>query len=198
VIVTGILVAAPIALETMGLRTDLLIGARWFVLFVVAAGAFAIAYRFGPCRTHARWRWVRWGAVFAAFAWLAGSAGFSWYLNNIAHLQVTYGSLGAVIGFMLWVWFSVLLVLIGAELNAEIEHQTAIDSTVGPPKPIGRRGAVVADTVGRPFIGIRRGVGHARDALARIWGRLRGRTVSPARLPAPPGERPGPRRSAAR
>jgi membrane protein len=172
VVVAAILVAAPIVLEALGLRTDLLIAARWLVLFCVAAAAFAIAYRFGPCRAHARWRWVVAGALFAAFAWLAGSAGFSWYLNNVAHLQVTYGSLGAVIGFMLWVWFSALMVLIGGELNAEIEHQTALDSTIGPPKPIGRRGAAMADTVGRPFFGVRRGAGMLRDMLRRQWGRL--------------------------
>jgi membrane protein len=175
VVVAAILVAAPIALDALRLRTDILIGARWVVLFAVAVVAFAIAYRFGPCRQHARWRWVVWGAVFAAFAWLAGSAGFSWYLNNIAHLQVTYGSLGAVIGFMLWVWFSVLMVLIGAELNAEIEHQTALDSTVGPPKPIGRRGAAMADTVGLKFVGLRRGAGMIRDMLRRQWKGLTGR-----------------------
>jgi membrane protein len=175
VVVAAILVAAPIVLDALSLRTDILIGARWIVLFAVAAAAFAIAYRFGPSRRRPRWRWVVWGAVFAAFAWLAGSAGFSWYLNNIARLQVTYGSLGAVIGFMLWVWFSVLMVLIGAELNAEIEHQTALDSTVGPPKPIGRRGAAMADTVGLKFVGLRRGAGMIRDMLGRQWKGLTGR-----------------------
>jgi membrane protein len=175
VMVAAILVAAPIALDALSLRTDILIGARWAVLFAVAVAAFSIAYRFGPSRRRPRWRWVVWGAVFAAFAWLAGSAGFSWYLNNIARLQVTYGSLGAVIGFMLWVWFSVLMVLIGAELNAEIEHQTALDSTVGPPKPIGRRGAAMADTVGLKFVGLRRGAGMIRDMLGRQWKGLTGR-----------------------
>jgi membrane protein len=175
VVVAAILVAAPIVLDALSLRTDILIGARWIVLFAVAVAAFAIAYRFGPCRRRPRWRWVFWGAVFAAFAWLAGSAGFSWYLNNIVRLQVTYGSLGAVIGFMLWVWFSVLMVLIGAELNAEIEHQTALDSTVGPPKPIGRRGAVMADTVGLRFVGLRRGARMIRDMLRRQWKGLTGR-----------------------
>jgi len=156
-LVTAILVAAPIALKAAGLRTGWLFGLRWLVLFFVAAGAFAIAYRYGPCRARARWRWVAWGAVVAALVWMGGSAGFSWYLNNVAHLQVTYGSLGAVIGFMLWVWFSVLVVLMGAELNAEIEHQTAVDTTSGPPRPMGERGAAMADTVGLRFIGVRKG-----------------------------------------
>jgi membrane protein len=82
---------------------------------------------------------------------MAGSFGFSWYLNSFTHLGVTYGSLGAMIGFMLWMWLSVLIVLIGAELNAEIEHQTACDTTIGPERPLGERGAVVADTVGGAF-----------------------------------------------
>lgn len=194
-VVTGLLVAAPLVLNVLGLQADLLIAAHWLALFVVATVAFAVVYRYGPCRTRARWRWVRWGAVVAAFIWLAGSAGFSWYLNNVAQLQATYGSLGAVIGFMLWVWFSALVVLVGAELSAEIEHQTAIDSTVGPPKPLGHRGAIVADTVGRRFIGASQILGLLRRMLRRRWRGLRGRLNRPVRPRAPPGGRPGPRRS---
>lgn len=156
-LVLALLVAIPIALKAMGLRTGWLFGFRWLALFFVVAGAFAIAYRYGPCRARARWRWVAWGAVAAALFWMGGSVAFSWYLNNVAHLQVTYGSLGAVIGFMLWVWFSVLVVLMGAELNAEIEHQTAVDTTSGPPRAMGERGAAMADTVGLRFIGVRKG-----------------------------------------
>jgi membrane protein len=80
---------------------------------------------------------------------MMGSLAFSFWLDHFTHLGVTYGSLGAVIGFILWVWFSVMVLLIGAELNAEIEHQTAMDTTVGPPLPLGERGAQVADTVGK-------------------------------------------------
>ena len=87
--------------------------------------------------------------MFAAFAWLAISALFSWYLSKFADYNATYGSLGAVIGLMMWLWLSVSVILIGAELNAEIEHQTARDTTVGRHgKPLGARGAVMADTVG--------------------------------------------------
>jgi membrane protein len=78
-----------------------------------------------------KWRWVSVGSVFAAFAWLAISALFSWYLSKFADYNATYGSLGAVIGLMMWLWLSVSVILIGAELNAEIEHQTARDTTVG-------------------------------------------------------------------
>jgi membrane protein len=77
------------------------------------------------------------------------SAAFSWYLSHVANYTATYGALGAVIGLMMWMWLSAVIVLLGAKLNAEIEHQTAVDTTIGPPKPLGNRGAVMADTVGR-------------------------------------------------
>ncbi|HEY9217498.1 MAG TPA: YihY/virulence factor BrkB family protein, partial [Phenylobacterium sp.] len=149
-LVTAILVAAPIAIRNLGnLRLlEAWIPLRWALLLLVAASAFSILFRYGPCRSRARWRWVTSGGFFAACLWLGGSLGYSWYLNHIAHLDATYGSLGAVIAFMLWVYVSVMAVLIGAELNAEIEHQTALDSTSGAPRPIGQRGAAMADTVG--------------------------------------------------
>jgi membrane protein len=80
--------------------------------------------------------------------WLAVPVLFSWYLGNFANYNATYGALGAVVGLMMWMWLSTIVVLVGAELNSEIEHQTAIDSTIGTAKPLGARGAVVADTVG--------------------------------------------------
>lgn len=170
--VSGILVAAPIALAALGLHDGLLIAARWPLVYLVATAAFCVAYRYGPSRTRARWRWLVPGSAVAAFLWMAGSAGVSWYLNNVARLDATYGSLGAVIGVMLWIWFSVMVVLIGAELNAEIEHQTALDSTTGPPKPMGERGAAMADTVGLRFVGFRKGasllLGGARAQIARL------------------------------
>ena len=88
------------------------------------------------------------GSVFAALSWLVVSALFSWYLGNFANYNATYGALGAVVGLMMWMWLSTIVVLVGAELNSEIEHQTARDSTVGREKPLGTRGAVMADTVG--------------------------------------------------
>jgi len=172
-LVSGILVAAPIALEALRLREDWMIAARWPLVYAVAAGAFTIAYRYGPSRRLARWRWLIPGGAAAAFLWMAGSAGFSWYLNNVARLDATYGSLGAVIGFMLWIWFSVMVVLMGAELNAEIEHQTAMDSTTGPPKPMGQRGAAMADTVGLRFVGVRQGASQLLDIARRQLRNLR-------------------------
>jgi membrane protein len=169
---TGILVAAPPMLAELGLWSGWLIPARWLLLLGLATAAFAIVYRYGPCRARARWRWVTWGAAGAAAAWMSGSLAFSWYLNHVAHFDVTYGSLGAVIGFMLWIWFSVMVVLIGAELNAEIEHQTALDSTTGAPLPMGQRGAAMADTVGLAFVGVRKGVGILWRDTRRQVGNL--------------------------
>jgi membrane protein len=80
--------------------------------------------------------------------WLIASWGFSYYLQNFADYNATYGTLGAVVGFMMWTWISVIILLVGAELNAELEHQTARDSTTGAPEPLGARGAVMADTLG--------------------------------------------------
>ena len=153
VVMTAILVAAPVALARVGLYELAVIWVplRWMILVAMAAAAFSFIYRFAPCRASPRWRWVTIGGTFAACLWLGGSLIFSWYINNIAHFDVTYGALGAVIGFMMWIWFSVMVVLLGAELNAEIEHQTARDSTTGPELPLGARGAVMADNVGRAF-----------------------------------------------
>jgi membrane protein len=118
------------------------------VLLILIMIGLALIYRFGPSRREAKWRWLTLGSAFAALAWGAGSAAFSWYLSNFANYNATYGSLGAVIGMMTWMWLTAIVILLGAELNSEIEHQTARDSTVGQEKPLGTRGAVMADTVG--------------------------------------------------
>ena len=117
-------------------------------MFVLMILGLAVLYRYGPSRRLAKWRWISVGSVFAALVWLAMSLLFSWYLANFANYNATYGALGAVVGLMMWMWFSTIVVLVGAELNSEIEHQTARDTTVGPEKPLGTRGAVMADTVG--------------------------------------------------
>jgi membrane protein len=89
--------------------------------------------------------------VLAAVLWVATSAAFSWYVSNFNSYNETYGSLGAVIAFMVWMWISATIILLGAELNAELEHQTARDTTISPEKPMGNRGAQAADTVGKPM-----------------------------------------------
>ncbi len=146
----GAVVALPLALKFVGLgdTTETLLGlARWPVMLLVVALFLACLYRFGPDRDKPKWRWVTWGSAVAAFGWLAASAGFSFYVTNFGNYNETYGSLGAVVGFMTWIWISSTVVLAGAELDAEMEHQTARDTTEGPEKPLGARGAKMADEV---------------------------------------------------
>ena len=114
----------------------------------IVLGSLALLYRYGPSRDTAQWRWVTWGSGIAALLWIVVSALFSWYVSSFGKYNETYGSLGAVIGFMTWIWLSAIVILIGAELDAEMEHQTARDSTTGPPKPLGARKATMADTIG--------------------------------------------------
>ncbi len=123
---------------------------RWPALLAVVVLGLAVVYRYGPSRENPRWRWITWGSISAAILWLVVSMLFSWYAANFGNYNKTYGSLGAVAAFMVWTWLSSTVVLMGAELNAEIEHQTARDSTTGRPQPLGRRGAKMADTVGKP------------------------------------------------
>jgi membrane protein len=105
---------------------------RWPLLFVVVALAQTILYRYGPsCRARARsprWRWMSWGSVCAALAWLAVSFLFSWYAENFGNYNATYGSLGAVIGFMVWMWLSTIVTLLGAEVDAEMERRSEQDA----------------------------------------------------------------------
>jgi membrane protein len=121
---------------------------RWPVLGLIYVTGLAVLYRFAPSRNEPRWRWVSWGAVVATVLWLIGSALFSWYVSNFGSYNETYGSIGAVAVLMMWFWLSALIVLLGAELNAEMEHQTGRDTTRGAEEPMGERGAYVADTVG--------------------------------------------------
>jgi membrane protein len=148
----GSVVVLPLVLAYLGFAAEQQAGflplLRWPAMFLVVLAGLAVLYRFGPSRRRAKWRWLSIGSVFAALAWIAVSLAFSWYLSRFADYNATYGSLGAVIGLMMWLWISTLVVLVGAELNSEIEHQTARDSTVGQEKPLGQRGAVMADTVG--------------------------------------------------
>ncbi len=143
-----IVVPAVLKYVGLGFGADLLLSfGRWPLLLAGIMLFLAVTYRYGPSRTTAKWRWVSWGSAFAGVFWLAGSLAFSWYTASFGSYNKTYGSLGAVVGFMTWIWISTIIVLVGAELNAETEYQTARDSTVGPEKPLGARGARRADTV---------------------------------------------------
>lgn len=120
----------------------------WLGFAAAAAGTIAIVYRYGPSRDKARWNWLTPGSVFACLGLLAGTFGFGLYVSTLGDYNATYGSLGAVVVLLMWLYLSTYVLLLGAELNAEIEHQTARDTTRGEPKSMGERGAVVADTIG--------------------------------------------------
>jgi membrane protein len=144
-------VALPLALDHLGLapESQIIVSlARWPLLLVILVTALGLLYRFGPSRRPARWEWLSVGTLAAGLLWIVGSSLLSWYLSNFANYNATYGSLGAAIGLMMWMWMSAIIVLCGAELNSEIEHQIALDTTIGHAKPMGRRGAVMADTLG--------------------------------------------------
>jgi membrane protein len=146
-------VAFPLALDRLGLQpeTQFIVGlARWPLLFVILLGALGILYRFGPSRRAARWEWLSVGTLAAALLWIVGSALLSWYLSNFGNYTATYGSLGAAIGLMMWMWMSAIIVLCGAELNSEIERQTVIDSTAGHPGRLAVRGTAMSNTPGAP------------------------------------------------
>ncbi|KAB1073717.1 YihY/virulence factor BrkB family protein [Methylobacterium planeticum] len=150
-IITAMLVVLPVVLSLIGLGavTDaaLRIG-RWPAMLLLVSFGLSLIYRYGPSRRDAKWRWVTWGSVAAALCWACGSVLFSWYVASFDSYNRIYGSLGAGIGFMTWIWLSTVIVLLGAELNAEMERQTVRDSTAGKPKPLGARDAFAADTVG--------------------------------------------------
>ena len=122
---------------------------RWPLMFAMIVGALALLYRYGPSRTQAQWQWLSAGSFVAALLWVGGSLLLSYYISNFAHYDATYGSLGAAIGLMMWMWLSSIVILLGAELNSEIEHQVSRDTTVDGSNPLGARGATMADTVGR-------------------------------------------------
>ena len=153
--IAGVIVL-PIVLNTIGLGAfseTLMRISRWPALLVVIVIGLAVLYRYGPSRVEARWQWLSVGSILAAVIWLVASILLSWYLEKFADYNATYGSLGAGIGLMMWMWVSAIAILLGAEINAEIEHQTARDSTVGREKPLGARGAAMADTVGKSASG---------------------------------------------
>jgi membrane protein len=131
--------------STGGILEIALLAFRWVVMAVLMMLALAVLYRYGPSRATARLQWVSPGAVAATVLWLVGSVAFSLYVRNFGSYDKTFGSLGAVVILLMWFYISAYVVCLGAELNAELERQTRRDSTTGPEKPIGTRGAYVAD-----------------------------------------------------
>ncbi|MHB2208642.1 YihY/virulence factor BrkB family protein [Methylobacterium sp. CM6257] len=150
ILALGAVVVLPIVLDFVGIGKSAwwLSLLRWPVLLLAVLGGLALLYRYGPSRDAPRWRWATPGSALAAVLWLSASLLFSWYVSNFGSYNKTYGSLGAAIGFMTWIWISTIIVLLGAQVNAEMEHQTAEDTTVGEPQPLGTRGAKMADSVG--------------------------------------------------
>jgi membrane protein len=139
-------VPAIIAFMALGAIGEWLLWAgRWPAVLLFILGVLALVYHYGPSRAKPKWRWVTPGSLVAGLGLVALSMLFSWYAASFGKFNETYGSLGAVIAFMTWLWLSSVIVLVGAELNSEAERQTFKDSTEGPPKPIGRRGANAAD-----------------------------------------------------
>ena len=119
--------------------------ARWPLLWLLALTALAALYRFSPSREKPQWRWLNWGAMTATGMWLIGSLLFSLYVSNVGSYNDAYGTLGAVMVLMLWFWLTVFSILLGGQLNSELEYQTRRDTTAGKPLPLGERGAYVAD-----------------------------------------------------
>ncbi|MBE7184222.1 MAG: YihY/virulence factor BrkB family protein [Methylobacterium mesophilicum] len=146
----GATVVVPVALDFIGLggALDAIVRIGSFVvLALVILTGIALLYRFGPSRQEAKWRWITPGAALALVIIIVISSLFSWYAANFAQFDKTYGSLGGLIGMLFWMWLSVTAVIVGAELNAESEKQTAKDSTKGTDDPMGRRAANAADTL---------------------------------------------------
>ena len=146
----GLVVVLPVLFKAIGLDTVFAIVvrvARIPLMLAILVAALAMLFRYGPDRQPPQWRWVSWGGAFGAIGWVVLSVGFSWYVSNFGSYNKTYGSLGAIIGFMTWIWLSTTVLLLAAQLNAEMEVQTARDTTTGAPKPLGQRGAKPADTV---------------------------------------------------
>ena len=144
----GAVIVLPLALTLFGVATPaerVLAVARWPALLLAVVLGLALVYRFGPSRRPAKWRWVNSGSAFAAALWVGVSMLYSWYVASFDSYNRIYGSLGAGVGFMTWIWLSVVVVLVGAELDAEMERQTAIDTTQGPATPVFTVGQLQVD-----------------------------------------------------
>lgn len=142
-------IPAVLAFIPFDYETEVMIGlVRWLVIALVVMTGLAAFYRWGPDRRSAKWHWLTPGAGLAGLLWFLGSLGFTMYVANFANYNETFGSLGGVVILLTWLWLSAFIVLLGALLDAEIEAQTRIDSTVGPDRPMGERGAYKADNLG--------------------------------------------------
>ncbi|MCK6550179.1 YihY/virulence factor BrkB family protein [Myxococcota bacterium] len=149
----GAIVAIPIVLDLSsapGWLEDLVHVVRWPILAAAIVAVLTVVYRYGPSRDRPRWTWVSWGSGLSTISWLVASIAFSIYVANFGDYNESYGTFGAIVVLLMWLFISAYVVLLGAELNAELEHQTERDTTVGARRPLGRRGASMADTIGDP------------------------------------------------
>ncbi|WP_245396612.1 YihY/virulence factor BrkB family protein [Jiella sonneratiae] len=150
ILLVALTVVLPAVLGSVGLGS----GMEWAIsagsilaTLVVVSLIIASLYRWGPCRATAKWRWITPGSVLAVVVIALVSVAFSFYTANFGSYDATYGSLGALIGMMTWLWLTMIVLIVGGELNSEMEHQTARDTTTGPERPMGARGATMADEV---------------------------------------------------
>ncbi|GLQ57190.1 YihY/virulence factor BrkB family protein [Devosia nitrariae] len=177
----GVAVVVPVVLNLLGLGggLDWLVQIGSYVLLALfLLTGIAALYRFGPSRQQATWRWITPGAVFAVVAILVVSILFSWYASNFGNYDRTYGSLGGLIALLTWIWISMMVLIMGAELNSEAERQTSKDTTIGPDEPMGERDATVADTVA-PWDGKHdRGDGHSGEWQAGYNAAMRMRPTA--------------------
>jgi membrane protein len=153
VVAVGVVAVLPVMLDQIGLGAvgQAVVGVlRWVGLLLFVPASLAVLYRYAPDRNDARFSWVSIGAVVATLLWIVGSVGFSVFVSNFGSYGETYGTLAGVVVLLLWLFLTAFVVLFGAEINSEAEQQTAQDSTVGPPKPLGQRGAVKADSIPSP------------------------------------------------
>ncbi len=147
----GVAMVLPAVLGTLGLGPIVEFiahAASWAFLVVLTVIGLAVLYRYGPDREDPEWQWVTPGAMIATLLWVVGSVGFAFYVGNFASYNETFGSLGGVIVLLMWLWLSAYIVLLGAEVDSEMEAQTTADTTTGPDEPMGERGAVKADNLG--------------------------------------------------
>jgi membrane protein len=150
-VVVLLAVAVPLALELIPLGNfaqTVIMVARWAVLWLIAVLGMAIVYRFAPDRHEPKWKWLSWGSTIAATLWLIGSLLFALYARSSASYGETYGALGGVVVLLLWFYLTGYSLVLGAEINSEMERQTKEDTTTGPREPMGQRDAYAADTVG--------------------------------------------------
>ena len=145
----AVVLPVVLALLPLGDMLNALLGIlRWPLMALLFIFALQCVYRFAPDREKARWRWVSWGATIATLLWITASILFAIYVQNFGNYNETYGAIGSVIILIMWFYLSALVIILGAEIDAEMEHQTKMDSTTGPEQPMGKRGAFVADTTG--------------------------------------------------